>query len=84
MVYTQGTVAKLSIRLKLELPAESITVINSRGVCTPLLFEIVKVLQKVIFKPIFCLADAQLSKLILSFVMQNYMKKISFQCDITS
>ena len=75
MVYTQGIVAKLSIRLKLELPAESITIINSRGVCTPLLFEIVKVLQKVIFKPIFCLVDAQLSKLILSFVMQNYMKK---------
>ena len=53
MVYTQGIVAKLSIHLKLELPAESITIINSRGVCTTLLFEIVKVLQKVILKLIF-------------------------------
>ena len=75
MVYTQGIVAKLSIRLKLELPAESITIVNSRGVCTPLLFEIVKVLQKVIWNQFTCLADAQLSELILSFVMQNYMKK---------
>ena len=76
MVYTQGIVAKLSIRLKLELPVESITIINSRGVCTPLLFEIVKVLQKVIFKPIFCLADAQFFKMILSFVMQTWKKLV--------